>query len=83
MPDLLSEIQQAILRSIQVSVDESAAQRAWDDRSAASSPAHALGMTPEAMQDVLFTTGYNTVTGVTTTGFMFDISTLNGPDILL
>jgi hypothetical protein len=35
------------------------------------------------MQDFLFTTGYDSVAGVTTAAFMFDISTFDGPDQLL
>lgn len=81
MPDLAAELRLAVARTAAQQLEAIAAQRGWD----AGAGAEAMllssgGATFDETNAVVFANGFDG--SLTTTAFMFGISTFGGPDIL-
>jgi hypothetical protein len=85
MPDLAAEIRHAIEATALQQLEAMAAQRGWDEgaRSWVSQGSPSGGESGDPPAPFEFATGYDSGSGLTTMAFTFDISQLNGPDLLL
>jgi hypothetical protein len=83
MPDLDSQIRAAIEALVKQRMDAEAAARGWDLGADAYAALQAAGLTnPAFTSPNEFATGLDPITNLTVMPFTFDLSALDGPDVL-
>ena len=84
MADLAGELRHAIEAAARQQLEATAAQRGWDEGAlAAAALGSPTGGGLEAGFAVVFATGYDSGTGLTTAPFTFGISAFGGGDLLM